>query len=157
MLNRNTVPCEETAATSTPGAMPEIFQLIEVLDRRLKQFQVDTLREARLTIPQYYILSLLSACDGQPLKDLAETLACSRATVTGIVDTLEKKRLVARGPNPQDRRSLLVHLTGAGRDLLQSTPGLERTFGGCCCDLLPPDQTDQLRYLLRQLSAALPF
>ncbi len=137
--------------------MPEVFDLIEGLDRRLRQFQLDTLREAKLTIPQYYILSLLGEQDGLPLKDLADALACSRATVTGIVDTLEKKGLATRSPHPADRRSLLVRLTGAGRDLLGSTPGLEQTFGGCCCNVLPPQDAEQLRLLLQRLSEALPF
>ncbi len=137
--------------------MPEIFQLIEGLEKRLRQFQGVTLREARLTPPQYYILSLLGQQDAQPLKDLADALSCSRATITGIVDTLEKNRLVERQPNPLDRRSLLVALTEAGRSRLYTTPALESTFGSCCCNVLPPDEAQELARLLKKLSAALPF
>jgi DNA-binding MarR family transcriptional regulator len=145
--------CDE----NTTGAMPEIFGLIEELMKRLIKFQVATLKDARLTPPQYYILSLLAEKDGRPFKELAEALACTRATVTGIVDTLEKKALVRREPHPEDRRSMLVKLTDEGRSLLRSTPGLEKTFGSCCCDLLPPPETQELRRLLKKLSEVLPF
>jgi DNA-binding MarR family transcriptional regulator len=148
----NTAPPEK----STSGSMPEIFQLIDELEKRFLQFQVTTLKETRLTIPQYFILSLLSEKDGRPFKELADELACTRATVTGIVDTLEKKGLVTRNPNLADRRSLLVRLTEKGRALIRSTPGLEESFGSCC-DVLPPADLAELNRLLKRLSDALPF
>ena len=137
--------------------MQEVFQLIEGLQKRLAKFQGYTLKEAGLTPPQYYIMSLLSEKDGRPFKELAEVLTCTRATITGIVDTLENKGLVARHPHPDDRRSMLVKLTDSGRNLLQSTPGLEKTFGGCCCEVLSPREMLKLHQLLRKLSELLPF
>jgi DNA-binding MarR family transcriptional regulator len=152
MINTNPALYDEYTA----GSMPEVFQLIEGLEKKLKQFQGYTLKESKLTIPQYFILSLLSEKDGRPFKELADELACTRATITGIVDTLEKKDLVTRNPNPVDRRSLLVKLTDKGRALLQSTPGLEKTFGSCC-DVLPLDESRELNRLLKKLSDSLPF
>jgi DNA-binding MarR family transcriptional regulator len=137
--------------------MPAIFERIEGLEKRLRQFQERTLRQADLTPPQYYVLSLLSEQDGRPFKDLAAALGCTPATVTGIVDTMEKKGLVARGPNPADRRSLLVTLTAKGKALLKATPGLEQVFGGCCCDVLPAGEARELSRLLQKLSDSLPF
>jgi MarR family transcriptional regulator, organic hydroperoxide resistance regulator len=151
MIDQNDSPCPENT-----GSMPEIFQLIDDLEKRFILFQAATLKESRLTLPQYYILSLLAEKDGRPFKELAEALACTRATVTGIVDTLEKKALVTRQPHPDDRRSMLVNLTDEGKALLQSTPGLEATYG-CCCDVLPPDESRELSRLLKKLSDILPF
>jgi DNA-binding MarR family transcriptional regulator len=102
-------------------------------------------------------LSLLSEKDARPFKELASALSCTRATITGIVDTMEKKELVVRSPNPDERRSLLVRLTDRGRAVLQATPGLEKTFAGCCCEVLPPDEARQLSRLLKKLSDSLPF
>jgi DNA-binding MarR family transcriptional regulator len=139
------------------GSMPEIFELIETLSKRLKQFQGKTLKDAQLTPPQYFILSLLAEKDQRPFKELAELLSCSRATITGIVDTMEKKGLVSRSPNHDDRRSLLVTLTEKGRRLLKDTPELQETFASCCFDVLPPKEAEELYTLLRKLSLALPF
>jgi DNA-binding MarR family transcriptional regulator len=156
MRQSNQSPCLDESSI-LPGIMPEIFQRIDDLERRLRQFQGYTLKEAHLTLPQYYILSLLLEEDGRPFKDLAEALACTRATVTGIVDTLERKSLVARKPHPSDRRSTLVKLTGDGRQLLQSTQGVGDQFQSCCCDALPPEESRELSRLLKKLSDALPF
>lgn len=51
--------------------------------------------------------------------DCAVRLAVSRATITGLLDGLERDRLIERRPCPSDRRRLSVHLTEAGRSLMQ--------------------------------------
>lgn len=49
-----------------------------------------------------------------PPNYISERLIVSRATVTGVLDTLAKRGLVRREPHPDDRRMVLVHLTEAG-------------------------------------------
>jgi DNA-binding MarR family transcriptional regulator len=139
------------------GTMPEIYQFIDDLARRLNRFQEYTLKESRLTLPQYYILTLLSEKDCRPLKELADELGYTRAAITGIVDTMEKKALVTRNPNRDDRRSILIEMTEDGRSLLQSTPGVEKMFSDCCCNVLPTDEGLELNRLLKKLSDSLPF
>jgi len=50
----------------------------------------------------------------RPPNYISERLIVSRATVTGVLDTLVKRGLVRREPHPTDRRMVLVHLTKAG-------------------------------------------
>lgn len=138
------------------GAMPEVFQLIELAEKRLKQIQRETIREADLTPPQYFIMTLLWEKDGRPFKELASAAHSSRPTMTGIVDSLERKELVTREPNPDDRRSLLVQLTEKGKALRHSTPTLDRIFRSCCVGL-GPDEVRQLSRLLRKLNDSLAF
>ncbi|MDQ6806768.1 MAG: MarR family transcriptional regulator [Actinomycetota bacterium] len=52
-----------------------------------------------------------------PMHELATMLACDKSNVTGIVDRLEARGLVARRPYAQDRRVKHIVLTGAGADL----------------------------------------
>jgi DNA-binding MarR family transcriptional regulator len=137
-----------------PGSMPEIFQLIDVVSKKLTQIQRETIQEANLTPPQYFVLTLLWAGDGRPLKELAAASHCSRATMTGIVDTLESKELVVRQPNPDDRRSLLVKLTASGQSLRESTPTVDRIFRGCCTGL-EPAEAHELSRLLKKLNDTL--
>jgi DNA-binding MarR family transcriptional regulator len=42
---------------------------------------------------------------------LAEALGLSRSAVTTVLDRLERRRYVRRGPNPDDRRQVVVALT----------------------------------------------
>jgi DNA-binding MarR family transcriptional regulator len=51
--------------------------------------------------------------------ELSQRLIVTRATVTGLIDSLERRGFVRRVPNPADRRSLLVEITPTGRDVLQ--------------------------------------
>ena len=48
--------------------------------------------------------------------ELGEHLIVTRATVTGVVDSLERRGLVRRSPNPADRRGIIVELTPEGLD-----------------------------------------
>ena len=85
---------------------------------------------------------------------MAAAVQCTRATMTGIVDTLGKKGLVTRAPNPGDRRSLLVELTEEGQALQRSTPTLDRIFKSCCVGLAPAE-AQQLSQLLQKLNDSL--
>jgi DNA-binding MarR family transcriptional regulator len=49
--------------------------------------------------------------------ELATLLHCDKTNVTGLVDRLERRGLLTRRPDPQDRRKSRVHLTPAGEDL----------------------------------------
>src|SRR5436190_9673617 len=51
--------------------------------------------------------------------ELGERLIVTRATVTGLVDSLERHGFARRSPNPADRRGLLVEITPDGRAVLQ--------------------------------------
>lgn len=58
--------------------------------------------------------------EGIPLGELAQMLGVSPRNVTGLVDHLERDRLVSRVPDPFDRRSVLARLTEQGRELIDS-------------------------------------
>jgi DNA-binding MarR family transcriptional regulator len=51
--------------------------------------------------------------------ELGERLIVTRATVTGLIDSLERRGFVHRSANPADRRSLLVEITPAGLEVTQ--------------------------------------
>jgi DNA-binding MarR family transcriptional regulator len=51
--------------------------------------------------------------------ELGEHLLVTRATVTGVVDSLEHRGFVRRSANPADRRSLLVEITPEGLAVLK--------------------------------------
>ncbi|PHN06318.1 MarR family winged helix-turn-helix transcriptional regulator [Flavilitoribacter nigricans] len=77
-----------------------------------------------ISIPQLLCLYFLNdQPDFQSAhKEIKEFLQLNASTVTGIIDRLEKKCLVARIPNPHDKRIGLVALTAKSIKLLESTP-----------------------------------
>ncbi len=61
---------------------------------------------------------VLTAAVGEPSRNqgaIAEELGIDRTVLTYLIDDLEKLGLVARHPDPADRRSRLVVATGEGR------------------------------------------
>jgi DNA-binding MarR family transcriptional regulator len=50
---------------------------------------------------------------------LGDRLIVTRAIVTGLLDSLERRGLVRRSANPADRRSLVVEITPAGLEVIQ--------------------------------------
>ena len=47
--------------------------------------------------------------------EIADMASVSRATVTGLLDTLEKDGFISRTPDPNDRRVTSISITDAGR------------------------------------------
>ncbi len=63
-----------------------------------------------------------AACAGKALRtpaQLAEAASVTRATMTGLIDTLERDGLVRREKDPADRRMMSVVLTPAGHSFLR--------------------------------------
>lgn len=137
-----------------PGSLPDVFRLVEQLNKKLNHVQRETVRDTGLTPPQYAAMNQLWRRDGQPLKDLAAGNHCTPATMTSLVDGLERKRLVTREPHPEDRRSLQVRLTPEGVALQATAPSVAEMFHGCCSGLSPAESRD-LTALLTKLDAAL--
>lgn len=110
----------------------------------------------RMGVPPsgYAILQALWNQDHQPPAALAMHAGCTRATMTSLLDSLEKRALVHRHPHPQDRRSLLVSLTPKGKDMRKKTVDLGQVFA-CCCTGLSPDEFADLQRLLTKLEQSL--
>jgi len=137
-------------------SLSEVFELIDQTAKNLRYIQRQTVSESGLTPPQYAVLHLLWEQDERPFKEIADYMVCSRATITGIVDTLERKGLVVRKTNPEDRRSLLATLTDEGRSMQQKTPVLENIYNTCCAGL-SPIELQQLSFLLNKLNDSINF
>ena len=65
------------------------------------------------------VLGILRDHGSMPPSELSDRLIVTRATVTGLVDSLEQRGFVHRSANPADRRSLVVEITPAGLDVVQ--------------------------------------
>jgi len=69
---------------------------------------------SNLTSNQFTILRALSSSQDYQITDLARLLDISTAAVSKNIDRLEQLNLVARRPNPEDRRSLELILLEPG-------------------------------------------
>lgn len=54
------------------------------------------------------------------VRDLASDLALTRPVISRVADRLEDLKLIKRQDDPNDRRSVLIELTAAGRRFVDS-------------------------------------
>jgi DNA-binding MarR family transcriptional regulator len=71
-----------------------------------------------LTSSQLRALFALDGKDAVPAGQLARSADLNPATVTAMLDSLERNGIIVRRPDPDDRRVTLVSLTEAGQDLM---------------------------------------
>ena len=107
-----------------------------------------------LTFSQARVLRVLGRAEGaMRVGDLAAKLEIVPRSATSMVDILEEAGLAARQPDPQDRRSVLVSLTGAGRLLLDRITAARRESAQALFSKLDAAQLDSLIGLLEALNA----
>jgi DNA-binding MarR family transcriptional regulator len=72
-----------------------------------------------LSYVQFQILARLADAPGGELRmtDLADGIVYSRSGLTYQAGLLAKRGLITRTPSPDDERSVIVAVTGAGREL----------------------------------------
>lgn len=75
------------------------------------------LDELGLTYPQYLVMNVLWAEDGQSVGAIADQLALESSTITPLLKRLEAADLLRRTRNPQNERQVLVALTPKGSAL----------------------------------------
>ena len=75
------------------------------------------LQEYDITPSQYALLQCLCTQDGLTPSQLAQELRLDTSSITGILSRLEKKGLIDRVYNQEDRRSVSIHLREEGRSL----------------------------------------
>lgn len=105
------------------------FKLSKVM-RKIQRYYEVALAPYEITPVQFYVLNALFETDGQKFKDLAESVSMDGSTLTGILDRMERGGFVERRQDPEDRRSLLVYLTGKavrlGPEMVESAARLDR-------------------------------
>jgi DNA-binding MarR family transcriptional regulator len=108
-----------------------------------------------LSIPKLAALyRLVEAGDSLPLGQLAERLACVKSNVTQLVDRLETDGLVARAPDPNDRRSRLAVLTDEGRRAYEKGSRVQGEAERQLFDALSGDDSARLADILGKLDRA---
>lgn len=108
------------------------------------------------------VAALLGAdsCSGGPRTpaELADAAGVTRATMTGLIDTLERDGFVKREPDPDDRRMMSVNLTSRGEKFLQDfLPGHFRSIASLMSPLSETERKTLVQLLgkIQQQAASL--
>jgi DNA-binding MarR family transcriptional regulator len=142
-----------------PGASDKATEtamnLVRTADLLVKRI-ADLVQPFDLTPSSGLVLGVL-ADSGVPLppNQIAERLIISRASVTSLLDSLEKRGYVRRLPHATDRRMLLIELTDAGRRIAHEFRLLVHRHQKGWLAALTEQEQDQLINALHRLQAAL--
>ncbi|WKN32227.1 MarR family transcriptional regulator [Porifericola rhodea] len=81
----------------------------------------------QVTVEQWVILASLWRKDGQSQQTLANVANKNKASITHLIDNLEKRKLVVRQEDTVDRRNKLVFLTEEGQSLQEELAKIVKT------------------------------
>ena len=103
------------------------------------------------SFPRMIVLRCLFGRTDSSMKDLAQCLGVAPPSATAMIDTLVADGLVARGPDPHDRRGVRLRLTPKGRKLMRAgiksvSAQLAEMFGR-----LSEDEQERLIAIFRKL------
>ncbi|MBC8008844.1 MAG: MarR family transcriptional regulator [Burkholderiales bacterium] len=115
--------CAQLHPELDPSACEVFLHLLRTGDEAFRatdeNFQAQGVSQGRFTV----LMLLYDKACGHPHvltpAQLAEKAGVTRATMTGLIDTLERAGMVTRKPDSADRRMLSVELTPAGIAFLE--------------------------------------
>ncbi len=130
----------------------DLAQLAIWLMDRTKQDVRAVADEQGLSIAQLDVLRRLGRHGPSPMRRLAEQMNCEASNLTGLVDRLERRGLVTRLNDPDDRRVRLLALTPDGKAVSHAAwVGVARR---CSLNLLPEERRVVLNALLHEARRA---
>ena len=109
------------------------------------------IRDLDLTPPQFDVIATLGNTDGMNMTDLAEKTLVTKGTLTGIIDRLEKKGIVARIVPPENRRSFTIILTPEGEQTFNTVFPAHIAYLKERFDYLSPEELEDTRQALERL------
>jgi DNA-binding MarR family transcriptional regulator len=98
--------------------MMRLRQIIQEMSRHSKQLQ----EKHKITLPQLICLNEIAEHGPIAIGALTQIVFINNSTVTGIIDRLERRKLVQRVRISKDRRQVHVEITSDGLAFLEDAP-----------------------------------
>ena len=138
-------------ATGKKGNGRPAFLLAQVGAHAASKF-AERMGALGLTPPDAGILRLLRLTAGLSQQELAAKLGIHPSRLVALLDELERKGLVERKSNPDDRRQYSLHLTEKGTKTLEEIGHVAQQHQEALCAALTLEERDKLAELLRKIA-----
>lgn len=127
--------------------------LLTTAQHTVFQYLSQRLAPYDITPSQYGILNCLWIGGGTCLpRQIAEMLCLETSTVSGILDRMQKKDLIDRIINPENRREILVMITPKGEALKEPVLKIIDEVNEEVLKDFSPKETEFIRKSLRQIA-----
>lgn len=112
------------------------------------------IRQFDLTPAQFDVIATLGNTSGMCMGEIGEKTLITKGTLTGVIDRLEKKKLVLREVPTDNRRSVIVKLTSEGKALFEVIFPAHVAYLQERFEQLEQSELELLRVLLNRLRLA---
>ncbi|QDZ15365.1 MarR family winged helix-turn-helix transcriptional regulator [Humibacter ginsenosidimutans] len=132
------------------------LQLLRWIGWAQRKAAEDWIRERGITFEQGFVLGYLAEEPGAKQRDIAHMTRTTAASVSSMLQGLERRGLIERRTEEGDERSKRVYATEAGAELIA---GFDDAMLAADEEILSPltdAERDQLETLLTKITAALP-
>lgn len=108
----------ENAMAAKEDVLIAIRKIIRATDIHSRQLT----KSVGLTAPQLLVMQAINHLGAVAISRLSSEVSLSQATVTTIIDRLERRGYLARQRSERDKRVVHALLTDAGREALENAP-----------------------------------
>ena len=129
------------------------FQL-GALSRKITRYYKEKVTSMGLTHGQFFLLVALYDEDGLLPSQLADKTALDRATITGLLDRLERDGWTERRTDPNDRRVLRIHLTDKALQAREVVLSIFEETNGQFLGRFSPKEWSLFQSFLKRLDAS---
>jgi len=110
-------------------------------------------RRYGIGVPEWRVLVTLGQFQVMTAKAIGAHTHMHKTKVSRAVALLEKRRLLARRPNREDKREAFLSLTAAGRTMYEELAPHALDFASRLTEILPPGDREAFNRALKQLTA----
>ncbi|RKN82075.1 MarR family winged helix-turn-helix transcriptional regulator [Paenibacillus ginsengarvi] len=125
--------------------------MMGLTSRKLSHLFTQRLKPYDITPEQWMVLYCIHEREGMIQTEIAARSGKDKPTTGRILETLESKGFVTKQIGKTDRRSFVVFITDAGKELLEQTEPIERQTVADATTALSTAEYEQLLLLLRRI------
>jgi DNA-binding MarR family transcriptional regulator len=124
------------------------FQILHRLIHLFKVKEERQLERTGLSARELYVLEHIREDNPWRFNDFAENYRIKPSTLTGIVERLEKKGLVKRERDEEDRKAVFLHCTSQGKEIVQKHIEEDQLFFRS----MNPEEEEQFLSLVKRIT-----
>lgn len=129
----------------------EIRVLLDKISSQTRRNHNHLLHDLNLHVGQDKLLCKLWRADGLTQVELCNKLNCEAPTATNMLSALEKKELIMRKKDPDDKRTNRIYLTEAGKTMETSVTEMWKNQQDRLLKDITLEEKMFLRRLLKQM------
>jgi len=135
---------------------PSNLELLRWIGWAQQQAGLEWIRERDLSHQQSFVLGYLAQNPGAIQRDIAEVSRTTPASVSSLLQGLERRGLIERRVEKGNERSKRVYATDAGIELISGFENAIHAIEEKLLAPLDPGERDTLHALLTKITAPLP-